>query len=246
MGHIHSIYDTDPHFAIDAITRVITNKSETKTCIVQGDHNSERFTFECPRMIDGHDMSTCNQVRIQYMNIDQVTREKHVGAYEADDLQISPAGEDTVIFSWLISANATQYVGPLSFVVRMVCCTGTTIDYAWHTAIHAGINVVEGIDGGEPIKMQYADIMAEWKEEFKEQVTFTLDQTKASTESGGENIWTATFGDGSKKHFIVRNGANAYGVSAEVIDGVLVVKGDQEDLLDTIHEYAQSLVGGDS
>lgn len=233
MGHIHSIYDTDPHFAIDAITRVITNKSETKTCIVQGDHNSERFTFECPRMVDGHDMSTCNQVRIQYMNIDQVTREKHVGSYEADDLQISPAGDDTVIFSWLISANATQYVGPLSFVVRMVCCTGTTIDYAWHTAIHAGINVVEGIDGGEPIKMQYADIMAEWQQELSARALVSLEQTKKSTDGNGENIWTATFGDGRRVNFSVRNGENAVEgnavFTAEVKDGVMVVKASGVD-----------------
>ena len=246
MAHIHSIYDTDPHFKIDRVTKTITNMSETKTCIAQGDHNSGRFTFELPRTIDGHDMSTCNQVRVHFMNMDQATREKYFDLYVVDDLQVSPNGEDVVIFSWLISRSATQYVGPLSFAIELVCRTGTTVDYAWNTAINADISIAESINSGEPIKVEYADIMEAWKEELRKDLTFTLEQTKVSTESGGENIWTATFGDGSKKHFIVRNGANAYGVSAEVINGVLVVKGDQEDLLDAIHDYAQSLVGGDS
>lgn len=206
MGHIHSIYDTDPHFKIDAITRLITNMSEKKTSIVQSDHNSERFTFECPRMVDGHDMQTCNQVRVHYMNIDQQTRERHYGVYEVDDLQLSPEDENVVICSWLISANATKYVGPLSFTVEMVCRTGTTIDYAWHTAVFAGFNVVESINGGEPIIIEYADIMEAWKQELAAKQIVSMEQTVVGESDGGENVWTATYGDGRTADFVVRNG----------------------------------------
>jgi hypothetical protein len=206
MGHIHSIYDTDPHFKIDPVTRVITNMSETKTCIVQGDHNSERFTFECPRFIDGHDMSTCNQVQVHYINMDQAPREEHYGLYEVEDLDLSPEDENVVIFSWLISENATRYVGPLSFVVNFVCKTGTTIDYAWNTAIHADINVVTGINSGEPIIVEYADIMEAWKRELAAQQIVSMTQTKVGELDGGENVWTATFGNGMTANFVVRNG----------------------------------------
>lgn len=228
MGHIHSIYDTDPHFKIDPATRVITNMSETKTCIVQGDHCSERFTFELPRHIDSHDMSTCNQVQVHYMIVDPETRDSHFGVYEADDLQLSPEDENVVIFSWLLSENATRYVSPLSFVVRMVCRTGTTIDYAWHSAIHAGINVVAGINGGEPVIMEYADIMEAWKQELAALQITDLIQTKVSEESEGENVWTATFGNGRTVSFVVRNGkrgaAGAPSFDAEIVDDVLVIK----------------------
>lgn len=57
MAHKHPIYDTDPHFKIDGDTRVIINASDVKVALMQGDHNSERFTFEIPRYVDGHDMS---------------------------------------------------------------------------------------------------------------------------------------------------------------------------------------------
>lgn len=228
MGHIHSIYDTDPHFSIDPITRVITNMSETKTSIVQNDHNSERFTFECPRFVDGHDMSTCNQVQVHYMVVDPATRDKHYGVYEMDDLQLSPEDENVVICSWLLSENVTRYESPLSFVIRMVCRTGTTIDYAWHTAINTDINIVAGIDGGEPIIMEYADIMEAWKQELAALQITDLLQTKASEESGGENVWTATFGNGRTVAFVVRNGkrgaAGAPSFDAEIVDDVLVIK----------------------
>lgn len=40
----------------------------------------------------------------------------------------------------------------------------------------------------------------------KDEVIVGLEQTTKSTESGGVNIWTATFGDGSKSTFVVQNG----------------------------------------
>ena len=105
MGHIHKVYDTDIHFKIDAVTRAVKNVSETKVMIVQHDHNSERFTFEIPRYVDGHDMSTCNVVQIHYINTDSAhTNGNHSGIYEVDDLQISPDSDDVVICSWLISS----------------------------------------------------------------------------------------------------------------------------------------------
>ena len=76
MAHIHSIYDCDTHFVIDPVTREIKNESE-KTVIVQNDHNSERFSFELPKTIEGHDMSLCNVVQVHYLNTDKNNKEKH-------------------------------------------------------------------------------------------------------------------------------------------------------------------------
>ncbi len=167
MGHIHSVYDTDAHFKIDGVTRTVKSESGTKTMVVQYDHNSERFTFEIPRMIDGHDMSTCNVVQVHYINVDSRDKERqNCGVYEVDDLQISPDGDDVVICSWLISANATQFVGNLSFVVRFVCSTDGNIDYAWNTAVHSNVYVTNGIYNGDAIIEIYPDILEQWYREI--------------------------------------------------------------------------------
>lgn len=168
LGHIHSVYDTDTHFKIDAVTRAVKNTPETKVMIVQHDHNSERFTFEIPRHVDGHDMSTCNVVQVHYINTDSTGKGNHYsGVYEVDDLQISPDSDDVVICSWLISANATQFVGKLSFVIRFACTTGEVVDYAWNTVINSNVHVSSGINNGEEIEMEYADILAAWEERIQ-------------------------------------------------------------------------------
>lgn len=165
LGHIHKVYDNDIHFKIDAVTRAVKNASETKAMIVQHDHNSERFTFEIPRMIDGHDMSTCNVVQIHYINTDSSNKSAYcAGVYEVEDLQISPDDENIVICSWLISGNATQFVGKLSFIVRFVCSTEGNVDYAWNTAVHSNVFVSSGIYNGDVVVEGYADVLEQWRE----------------------------------------------------------------------------------
>lgn len=63
MSHTHNIYDSDMHYVIDPLTRQINNDdADQKVVLVQGDHKSERLTFEIPRYIEGHDMSLCDVV----------------------------------------------------------------------------------------------------------------------------------------------------------------------------------------
>lgn len=142
MAHIHEVYDNDVHFVIDPITRMITNNSR-KAIIVQYDHNSERFTFDVPRYIDGHDMSSCNEVEIHFTNSGQNGRAS--GRYSVTDLAVHPDDEDIVTCSWLIGEESTQYAGPLRFLVRYACVTDDQIDYAWSTAPYNGVTVTSGI-----------------------------------------------------------------------------------------------------
>lgn len=164
MAHLHGIVDMDKHFVIDAETREITNQSN-KITLMQHDHNSERFTFQIPKIVDGHDMSLCNLVQVHYLNVDSsATRATNAGVYDVEDLQISPDDEDVVIGSWLISSNATKYVGELNFIIRFLCVADDeTVEYAWNTAIFTGISVGKGINNTAAIAEKYADILAQWQ-----------------------------------------------------------------------------------
>jgi hypothetical protein len=162
MSHKHSVYDSDAHFKIDGTTRAVKNVSDTKTMLVQYDHNSERFTFEVPRTIEGHDLSKCNRVTVHYINIDKQTRKENKGVYEVTDLQISPDNDKVVICSWLISSNATQFVGVLQFVVQFACVEGGEVVYAWNTARHIGVSVSDGLNNGDAVVEECADILQEW------------------------------------------------------------------------------------
>ena len=159
--HIDKIKDTDAFFIIDPITRTIKNVSSSKTTVVQHDHNSERFTFEIPRYIEGHDMRECNMVEVHYINADSTNGAKK-GIYLVNDLEVMEEDENRLKFTWLVSNNATANVGALRFSVRFACVQGDdTVDYVWNTAPYNGITVSTGIYNNEYIEEQYPDIIAE-------------------------------------------------------------------------------------
>lgn len=191
--HEHSVYDTDPHYKIDAHTRVIKDQSETPTKLMQNDHNSERFTFELDRFIDGHDMTLCNKVEVHYINVDGSTKESNDGVYKVDDIGISPAGEDVVIFSWLVSKKATKYAGTLNFRLRFACIDeNAKVTYAWHTEIFKGISVSNGIDNAETVHEEYSDILEAWKTEVLAEVMEAVNGAEGSADAAQVSAGIAT------------------------------------------------------
>lgn len=172
MEHKHDVFDSDTRFSINAVTRQIKSDPKQKTVLMQNDHNSERFTFELPRYIEQHDMSICNQVEVHYLNSASKDKgEFRKGLYTVTDLQTSPDDPEKVVCSWLISNNATQLVGKLSFRLRFKCVEDGVITYAWHTAIFTDISVSDGINSDESFEMEYVDIIEQWKFALKKEIT---------------------------------------------------------------------------
>lgn len=180
MAHTHSVIDDDLRFIIDPSTREIDNGTQ-KVKLMQYDHNSEQFTFEIPRFVEGHDMSLCNSIRVNYININKSNREQHPGVYEVSDIKVE---DDNVIFSWLISRNATQYVGPLNFLIKFMCFDeDSNVIYEWHTDIFKNASVSTGMNNEESIVEEYADILEQWKNEILAEIPILAPQTVKRIES---------------------------------------------------------------
>ena len=168
MAHLHSVGDNDKHFSIRESTRAI--RARGKVTLIQGDHNSERISFDMPRHVDDHDMLQCDVVKIHYINTGETGTTEDV--YDVKDLQASPENEDVAVFSWLISGNATKHVGPLQFAIEFQCTTDGVVDYAWHTGICEEVSVSAGMNHGAGIVEEYSDILEQWRERlFKNLVT---------------------------------------------------------------------------
>ena len=183
VSHTHEIVDGDKSFVIDPISRAITNTSE-KVKLIQFDHDSERFTFQCPRMIEGHDMTLCNSIRVQYINLNKRTGQDNSGVYEIDDLAVDSEDSAVAKFSWLISQNATKFVGTLNFLIDFRCVDDDgSIVYAWHTDIYKGVTVSAGMDNGEVIEEKYPDILEKWKNEVMAAIPEVAPQTVKKIES---------------------------------------------------------------
>lgn len=184
MEHKHLVHDSDTRFIINPTTRQIRNESNRKTVLIQNDHNSERFTFELAKIVEGHDMSTCNKVEVHYLNISKDGKTKNTGMYTVEDLHVDG---DNVVCSWLISNNATRLVGSLSFLLRFKCVEDDVITYAWHTAVHSSIYVSEGINADDTFELEYVDIIEQWKDAVTREITNSVNANVsewAEVESG--------------------------------------------------------------
>lgn len=180
MAHIHSVFDSSEHFVIDPVSREITNSLAKKIVVMQNDHNSERFTFEIPK-VDSHNMANCDRVEIHYINIDAADKSlKSTGVYEVEDIQPSPDDNSVACFSWLLSRNCTKYAGTLSFLIHFACTTDGVEDYAWNTAIFQSITIGNGMNNGAEVVEPFPDILAQWKAQlFSASETAVLNVTTA-------------------------------------------------------------------
>ena len=162
MAHAHIVSDSDNHFVIDPVSRQLINNSK-KTILMKTDHNSEQFTFELPRMVDGHDMSLSNKVEVHYININSKTREQSTGIYNVADFGVDAEDDTKVLGTWLVSREATKYAGSLNFVIRFACLSADNVEeYAWNTAIYAGITIADTIENTETVVEDYVDILRQW------------------------------------------------------------------------------------
>lgn len=183
MSHTHLIKDSDTSFIIDPITRKITTTS-SKVSLMQYDHDSEIFTFQIPKLVEGHDMSLCNKIEIHYTNINKKTKEVSSDVYSVTDATING---DNLIFSWLVSSNATKYPGSLNFLIRFGCLEDdNTFSYLWHTDIFKNITISDGMCNTETVAENYSDILEQWRSEID--AKFVL-KTDAYTKSESDELF---------------------------------------------------------
>lgn len=234
MPHKHSIYDTDPHFTINPLTRKIVNQSAGKTKIMQFDHNSERFTFELPRLVDGHDMSLCDKVEIHYINVSANGGQQNADIYPVSDVAVNKEA-DAVYFSWLISQNATQIVGSLNFMISFKCLDGDNITYRWNTDIFKDISISDGINNSEGVISECSDVFEAWKAEVLSEVT-ELEEAAARAEESAQAHAAAAYGEAER--------AKSYALDASrAVDAKM---GDVESALNAIIAIQESLIGGEA
>lgn len=165
--HEHTVTDHDSYFVIDPDSRVIENASQTENTVMQYDHNSEKFTFELPRYIEGHDMTLCNRVRVHFNNIELdefgIPVAENADVAELYDLAVCPDDSDNVRCSWSIARQATQLAGTLNFLVQFECIddTGASV-YEWHTDIYTDAVVKKGLNNAEQAVIEYSNVLEQW------------------------------------------------------------------------------------
>lgn len=184
MSHIHNIVDTGNRFVIDAESRTITNESESLV-LSQGDHNSKRYTFEVPKIVEGHDMTLCNRIEIHYDNISRDKKERSEGLYIAKDIKVDG---NNVTFTWLVSGNATRHAGTIQFWINFSCIDSSgEIVYSMGTNIFKSIKVTASNRNTEEIVFTFPDVLEQWRSEVLSDIDTSGVKHVAYLESPDDN-----------------------------------------------------------
>ncbi len=177
MNHEHPLSAIKPDFRIDPVTREVSQINKDKVItLMQYDHNSEKLRFECPRYVDGHDMSLTDKVEVHFVNSNATGENNKPGKYRVKDIEVNSDDPNLVNFSWVVDRNSTEHVGTLVFSVCFTCLNGTEITYAWHTSPFSYISIDQGL-------------VNELDESY---TTLYLDNLETETEGRIEQITTDT------------------------------------------------------
>lgn len=250
MAHNHNVSDTDIRFKIDGSKRAVTNILDVKKMLVKNDHNSERFGFELPRFIDGHDMLKCDIIEIHYDNIG--TDEISKGVYKVVDAAVSPANPETIVFSWLVSRNATKLVGKLEFNIHFKCNVDGQLEYCWSTLPYKNITIEPTIDNSDVIiTEENQDIISQWQAELfgigntQEQRLLTISaQEQNAIEIKGNEVKESLPGEYSEIVSDISNVGDSSSIVCESFGSVISIKDASNRELKNLVLYGKTIQNG--
>lgn len=151
------VTDDDLQFWINEHLRVISIPKNGVVAGVEGDKNVNKIKFGMNRYYHGFDMSTFSG-RILYSNA-----KGNKNYYNITDMQASGSA---ITFSWLVDADAVQYMGKTAFVVYLFKIQGSELRQKFYSTL-ATLKVLEGmeVDSAVPVEKQ-TDIIERMKEEI--------------------------------------------------------------------------------
>lgn len=143
----HIVVGTDGYITVPSVLQRIA---------VQGDHNVETATIDCPRYWDGRDLSTM-KIYVNYLRADG-----EAGSYHCDNVTIDPTDSNLIHFDWVITENATVANGQLSFLICAKKINGEVLENCWHSELNQDMVVSRGMkDVEESTVTKYPDIITQ-------------------------------------------------------------------------------------
>ena len=202
MAHKHKVIDEDKDLGIVLMISTddqdihlfyqgeIVDDEYGPIQLVQGDHNSERISFQIPLEEEGHRFSDCDKIEIHYINIGR-NGEQSPGIYEVPKADIhsddpDDEAEPYLYFDWLISDVATRYEGSLHFMVRFLCLDNNNVEYAWNTKVYSNVVVDPTINNSSAIVERYGDILDSWYQHLIKAGNAGVDMVTNATNNGIE------------------------------------------------------------
>ncbi len=153
-----STEDSACDFVIDEDLRVIAVPERGVVLGVEGDKDVNRIRFRMNKTWRGNDMSKF-ELRVNYENANGDKNYYTVTSKRTEG--------DTVVFDWIVAADAVAYRGDVFFIVVGLITTGGTVTCAFHTTLGRA-KCLEGLDVGTKTDVpEIRDFMATLKAEVQ-------------------------------------------------------------------------------
>ena len=166
---LRGVTGVDKTLYIDFDTREITIPPNIHQLGVESDDDVKKLTFNVPRYYYDNDLSEFN-IYINYMNAN-----KEGDLFEVFSKDVTIGEDDTLSFNWLVGRNAVAYKGTAIFNVCMKKIQKDAegnivlddnkmpiVEKEFNTTI-AKLPVLEGLETGEVVVQEYADILLQWE-----------------------------------------------------------------------------------
>lgn len=134
------ISDSEPAIIIDGYKRTLTPEAGFNTQIaVTNDYNTNEITFKCDKIVDGHDLSACNNKAIKWHN----SASNMVGS---DKLEMVKSDDSTFTLTWRVPPEAATRAGTLRIAICFCDVDDDKIIYKWNSLVYDGLQVAQGMD----------------------------------------------------------------------------------------------------
>lgn len=211
------VTEVDKKLYIDFDTRQILIPNSIHQLGVESDDDVKKLTFNVPRYYYGTDLAEFN-IYINYMN---AKKEGDVFEVSKDDVIIDEG--NTLTFDWIVGRHAVAYKGIAIFNVCMKKGSMQpdpedatqeifVVDQEFNTTI-AKLPVLEGLETGEAVIQEYADILMQWEEQL-----FGIENSAKSniTQKGSEVIGAVNAAGEEQKSQIALKGSEVLSEVANV------------------------------
>lgn len=209
-------------FEIDPNLRTTAIPPNGVVIAVQGDHNVNRVNFKMPVWYNGFNMSQFN-IRVNFIDPEGNVNYYYVedkAIFTPDDIPVSmgvtPAENDVLYFTWMVSKYATRYIGDIVFNVRFTSYDGDTLVQAFNTTKGYG-TILEGIQlAGEITQEEQEDLLFHLTEDLHD----VTDVLKIDIEAKGAEVYNSIPSDYSSLSNSVAVNASNIATNAANIESI--------------------------
>ena len=143
MAQHKGVKDSGEFFVINPTSRKVTVPHAHKAIGAVGDHNSEQITFECPQMVDGHDVSQCARRYVTWVNVNGV-----IGHDALELTQVEKGTDGMIYLSWTVRGVLTEAKGIVQFSIHFEDVDENKQPiYSWGTTTCKDCEILDCING---------------------------------------------------------------------------------------------------